>query len=586
MITHPATDARGVLFRGGPILTVDPRQPRADAVATRRGRIVAVGGERDCRRALGLATDPDEPPDPVNGVTIVDLGGRALLPGFVDAHLHPLAMCFFAQHLDVSAAGSMDDVLDALADRARTTPPGEWVVGLRVDQERLAERRLPTMAELDRVSAGQAVVCLARDGHTSVGNSIALAAAGIRADRADPPGGVFERDEEQRLTGVCRETATRLLLGAVPTPDLDQLHSLIRNVFDDLAANGITSVGLILQTDEEGPGGHAGALESRGMMFFADEIKLGTHTILCGEPQRAVDAHRSSDLHAPAKNRVVGGVKLFFDGTLGGRSACLHHPYADAPSENGWLTVDRDMAAARMEAVHLAGLQICVHAIGDAANALALDLFDDLLTRHPTDGAGPRHRIEHASVLDEVLVERFAELGLTAVVQPSFVRNEGPWLHERLGPERARHTHAYRSLLDAGVVLAGSSDAPIEDTDVLAGIAAAVTRHGFEPGQALTVDEAVAMYTRDAAAAQQREHLTGSITEGLRADFVVLSEDPTAVPPDRITDIEVCLTVVGGRPVYAADGLPPSIPDRSPGAGVALWAPANMLRRWNLSRSR
>jgi predicted amidohydrolase YtcJ len=548
MVSHPPTDDRGVLFRGGSIVTADPRQPRAEAVATHRGRIVAVGSESDCRRALHL--DPDEPGEPDNGVAVVDLGGGALLPGFCDAHMHPMAMCFYARNLDLSPARSIHDVLDALSDRAHATPPGEWVVGLNVDAEQLAERRFPTRDELDRVVADRAVVCLAHDGHTSVGNAIALAAAGIRANRDDPAGGAFERDSERRLTGVCRETATQLLLSAVPVPDLDEVRSTVRLIFDGLAGQGITSVSLILQTDAEGPGGFAGALESVGMMIFADDLLLGGHTILCGEPRRAIDARRSSDLHAPAKNRVVGGVKLFFDGTLGSRSACLHHPYADSPTERGWFTVEPRLAAARMETSHLAGLQICVHAQGDAANALALDLFEELMARHPVDGSGPRHRIEHASVLDETAAARFAELGVAAVVQPPFIRTDAPWVGERLGDDRLRRTYAFRDLLDAGVVLAGSSDAPVESTDVLAGIATAVDRAGFQEHQALTVEEAIAMYTRGGAMVQQREGVTGSITEGLRADLVVLSDDPTQVAPARIADLRVHLTVVGGRVVH------------------------------------
>lgn len=552
MTFHPANDARGVLYRGGSIFTADPARPRAEAVATRSGRILAVGSERDGRRALGLGPDDsDDPPSPGDRPVVVDLGGGALLPGFVDAHLHPMAMCFFASNLDLASATSIADVLDGLADRARVTAPGEWVIGLQISADQLAERRLPDIGELDDVGAGRAVVLVGRDGHSSIGNTVALAAAGIRGSRIDPPGGAFERDERGRLTGACRETATQVLLSAVPVPDIDQMKSSIQQVFSMLVGHGITSIGSILQTDDEGPGGRAGSLESVGMMIFAEDMVLGHHAILCGDPARAVDARTSSSLHQPHQNRVVGGVKLFLDGTLGGRSACLHRPYADAPHENGWLTIDPAVAAARMEAIHLAGLQVCVHAIGDAANSVALDLFADLLARHPvSDGQGPRHRIEHASVLDEAAAERFAALGVVAVVQPPFLRSEGAWLADRVGPERSPRTYAFRTLLDAGVTLAGSSDAPLESPDVLAGIAAAVTRHGFEPDQALTAAEAVTIYTRGGAYAQQREHLTGSLVEGHRADLVVLSQDPTAVAPDRIADIEVRLTVIGGGVVH------------------------------------
>jgi predicted amidohydrolase YtcJ len=465
-----------------------------------------------------------------------------------------MAMCFFARNLDLTSARSVADVLDGLSDRARVTVPGEWVLGVQVSAEQLAERRLPTIAELDAVGAGRPVVLLCRDGHSSMGSTVALAAAGIRGGRVDPPGGAFERDRHGRLTGVCRETATQVLLGpATPSPELhlDEMKSSIQQVFSMLVRHGITSIGSILQTDAEGLGGSAGALESVGMMIFADDLALGNHAILCGDPARAVDARNSSSLHQPESNRVVGGVKLFLDGTLGGRTAWLHGPYADAPDEQGWLILDPAVAAARMEAVHLAGLQICLHAIGDAANSIALDLFADLLARHPVaTGEGPRHRIEHASVIDDSAAERFAELGLVAVVQPSFITSECAWLTDRVGPERTGRVYAYRTLLDAGVVLAGSSDAPLGSPDVLAGIGAAVTRHGFEPAQALTPAEAVSMYTRGGALAQQREDVTGSLTEGLRADLVVLSDDPTAIAPAGIADIDVCLTVVGGGGVH------------------------------------
>ena len=554
MVQHPATDARGALYRGGPILTVDPRRPEAQALATRDGRIVAVGSEDDCRRALGLSENGDVARD---GPTVVDLGGRALLPGFVDAHLHPVAMCFYAYHLDLSPARSIADVLDALSDRAQETLPGEFVLGVKIAAEQLVERRMPNIAELDKVGAGRAVVLLARDGHTSMGNTVALAVAGIRGSREDPPGGSFDRDERGRLTGVCRETATRILLGAVPLPGLDALRAVTGDVFGGLAAHGITAISSVLQTDAEGPGGPAGELESVGMMIFVEDLWLGSHAVLGGQPARAIDARTSSSLHDPANNRVVGGVKLYLDGTLGARSACMHTPYADMPSEQGWLVLDPAVAAARMEAAHLAGLQVCIHAVGDAANEVALDLFADLAARYPdSSGTSPRHRIEHASVLDPASAGRFAELGVVAVVQPLSLRSEAEWLGERLGEERAPCTYPYRQLLDAGVVLAGSSDAPIEPPDVLAAITAAVTRHGFEPGQALTVAEAVEMYTVGGATAQQREHEAGRLVEGFRADLVVLSSDPTSVPPEKIADLEVGLTVVGGRVVHSDMSLP------------------------------
>lgn len=554
MVQHPATDARGVLYRGGPILTVDPRRPEVESVATRDGRIVAVGSEIDCRRALDLPPEGDRG---LVGPAVVDLGGRALLPGFVDAHLHPVGMCLHAHHLDLSEARSVADVLDALADRAQATPPGEFVLGLRVDPEHLAEKRFPDIAELDQVGAGRAVVLVARDGHTSMGNTVALAVAGIRGGREDPPGGAFQRDERGRLTGLCRETATRILLGSVPLPGLDALRTVTHEVFGDLAARGITSISSVLQTDAEGPGGSAGELESVGMMIFVEDLWLGNHAVLGGQPARAIDARTSSSLHDPARNRVVGGVKLYLDGTLASHSAALHRPYADRPGEVGWLVLDPAVASARMEAAHLAGFQVCVHASGDAAVDVALDLFADLAARYPdSSGTSPRHRIAHASVLDDGAAERCAELGVVAIAQPLALRNQNRWLADRLGDDRVDGAHALRRLQDAGVVLAASSYAPMEPPDVLGGITAAVTRHGFGVEQALTVAEALEMYTVGGAVAQQREHEAGRLVEGFRADLVVLSSDPTVVSPEKIADLEVGLTVVGGRVVHSDQTLP------------------------------
>jgi hypothetical protein len=517
------------LYAGGAIHTMDAAHPAAEAVATADGRVLAVGSLEDCRRALG-ARDHE----------VVDLAGGALVPGFIDAHLHPMAMCFFAMHLDLGAAASVDDVLDAVADAARGRG---FVLGLQVAEEQLAERRLPTRDELDRAAQGQPVVLLRRDGHTALGSSTALEAAGIRPDAADPPGGRFDRGADGRLTGLCREAAAQILLGAVPGPDLDSLRAAAAQVAGRLTAAGITSIGAILQTDAEGPGGETGALESVGFELLLQRFPQATHAILCGQVD-AVIAARGTGLHDPQAGRRIGGVKLFLDGTLGARTACLHEPYDDDATARGFLTLDLGDAARRIEAAHLAGLQVCVHAIGDAAVGQALELLAEVLARHPATGHG--HRIEHASVLDERSIDRFAALDVAAVVQPLFLRSEHGWLGDRLGGERLRRTYPFRSLLDAGALVAGSSDAPIEEPDVLAGIASAVTRHGIEPGEAITATEGLDLYTRAAALAQRRLDETGTITAGKRADLVVLADDPLRVSAASLTSITVERTVIGG----------------------------------------
>jgi predicted amidohydrolase YtcJ len=338
----------------------------------------------------------------------------------------------------------------------------------------------------------------------------------------------------------------------VPAPGIEELQEAAGRVFGRLSAAGITSIGAIVQTDAEGPAGSAGALERYGLELLLGDLPQATHTILCGQLDAVLDA-RDGPLHDPAAGRRVGGWKVFLDGTFGARTACLHQPYADAPDQQGMLTNDPAGVLARMEAAHLAGLQICVHAIGDAANSRALELFAELLARHPVATA-PGHRIEHASVLAPGDVERFAELGVMAAVQPLFLRSEHSWVGERLGADRTERVYPFRSLVAAGVVVAGSSDAPIEEPDPLAGVHAAVARFGVAPAEALTVEQALRLYTADAARAQRRDAETGAITVGKRADLVVLSADPRRVPVDQLAAVGVERTVVAGRTVH--DALP------------------------------
>lgn len=540
-----AHDDHGVLYRGGRIRTVDPAMPAAEAVATRSGIILAVGSEESCRSALGFTGTTTE--------GVVDLAGRALLPGFNDAHMELMVSCFFALHVDLSSATCLSDVLDALADRARATDPGDWVVGLRLSPDQLAEERLPTIAELDAVGAGRPLVVLLRDCHTSVGNTLALAGSGIRDRRPDPPGGRFGRDDHGHLTGECHEAASALLLGPIPIPDLEELRAAAKGLIADITAQGITSLGVVLQTDDEGPGGAARALETVGMMVLANEVPQGLHTLVYGNPAKVADLRRSSPLHHPGRNRIVGGVKLCQDGSLSTRTAYMHQPYVDRPGEQGFLTTDRSAMARRMEYAHRAGLQVCVRAVGDAAAAHALGLLAEVLELLPDDPTSPaHHRIEHLSMVDEQTPTLLADLNVAAVVQPSTLSRHGDLLARRLGAARWRQAFPFRTLVDAGVVVAGSSNHPMETTDVLTGIAAAVARPGFEKDEALTATQAIEMYTRSAAIAQRRDDVTGTITEGKRADLVVLSDDPAAVPPDEIAGIEVRQTVIGGQVVHRA----------------------------------
>jgi predicted amidohydrolase YtcJ len=309
---------------------------------------------------------------------------------------------------------------------------------------------------------------------------------------------------------------------------------------------------VVLQTDDEGPGGAAGSLESLAMQLLLDEVRFAPYSIPIGRSVDAAVALRGTALHDPAAGRRVGGFKIFADGTFGSCTACMRDPFSDRPGERGFMTLADGEILERMRAADAAGLQVCVHAIGDAAVERCVTLYEELLAERPR--RGHRHRIEHASLIPPEVIPRIARLGLCVSTQPLFLHSEKAWLGRRLGPERSRHVYPLRALVDAGVVVGGASDAPVESTDVLHAIACCVTREGFEPAQSLTPLEALRLFTRDAAYLQFEEGEKGTLAAGKRADLAVLSQDPLAVPADRIHQIRVLRTVASGQTVYSSAG--------------------------------
>ena len=540
----PAADA--VLYTNGKVVTLDPGHPHATALATSGDRIVAVGDEPACRAALRNAGARD--------VDHVDLQGRCVLPGFIDTHLHPIALVYFDMNADLRGVRSIAALQQVLRDAAARQAPGEWLVGLQLEEQDLVERRLPTRSEIDAACADRPVVLLKHDGHSSVGNSQALAAAAIDARTPDPPGGRIDRNADGTPSGACREAASQLLLSAVPSPSIERLRDTAHATFRRVAACGITSAGVVLQTDEEGPGGASGQLEWLAMQMLLDDAPFSPYAILVGRTVDAAIAARSTALHDPAAGRRVGGFKIFADGTFGSCTACMHEPFSDRPGERGFLTLSEDEILARMRAAHAAELQICVHAIGDAAVERCVALFEQLLRDQPR--ADHRHRIEHASIVAPALIPRIARLGLCVSTQPLFIHSEKTWLHRRLGGERARNVYPLRALVEAGVIVGGASDAPVESTDVLHAVQCCVTREGFETHQALSAEQALRLFTCDAAYLQFEENEKGSLAPGKRADLVVLSDDPLTVAPQQIAAIRVLRTVSGGRPVYDAEKGP------------------------------
>ena len=525
---------RGQLYFNSTVRTMDAARPLAEAIAVRDGKIVSVGNKNTCAGALGKGYEP------------VDLQGCTLLPGFIDTHLHPVLLIFFALNCDLGGAKSIGDLQHGLREALSNKSGDSWLVGLNFDEQNMREKRVPDRHDLDKISPDRPVVVIKHDGHSVFANTRAIEAACITASTQAPEAGIIEREADGYPSGAFREMAAQLILNAMPMPELEVLVDGARQTFNRLASLGLTSLGVVLQTGDEGTAGSAGAFDVPAMQLFLERCPQCLYSLLITSDINGLQGLKDGSLNSGA-NRL-GGVKLFADGTFGSGTAYMLSPFSDNPDKQGMLMHPPEELYRRMAAAHNGGWQVCIHAIGDAANDLCAELYARLFKEHPRKGC--RHRIEHASIMGEKTMLELSRLGIVVSSQPMFIHSEKDWLRRRLGAERCKFVYPFRSFLDAGIKLAGASDAPIESQDVIQAINCCVTREGFEPHQRISVGEAVRMYTLDAAYAQFEDGIKGSISPGKRADLVVLSKDPFKVKTDKIKDIKVIRTVVGGKVVY------------------------------------
>ena len=525
------------LYINGDIHTVDPKCPGPEALAVKGERIVAVGSADSCRAVLGKHYET------------VDLKGSCLLPGFIDTHLHPVLMVYYDMNVNLRGAASMDDLLTRFREAACNALPGEWIVGLDLDEQGFEDPKLPSRHDLDRCCPHNPAIAIKHDLHMIIANTRAIRAAGVSASTKDPEGGLIDRESDGYPAGPFREDASQLLITAVPMPELDALLTGAKSAFGKLAAHGITSVGAVLQTGEEGPAGKSGAFEIMAMSLLLEHAPVNLYGLLVAPDLEHFEAARQALLSSsPSGRHRIGGIKIFADGSFASCTAYMDEPFSDQPDKQGFLRHSEEEIYRCMASAHKAGLQIAVHAIGDAANRTCIDLYRRLLHENPKQDH--RHRLEHASVLTGDMLEDIARLGLVVSTQPLFIHSEKNWLTKRLGRKRVKRTYPFRSILDAGIKLAGASDAPVESVDVLHAIQCCVTREGFEPQEGITPAEAIRMYTLDAAYAQFEEGEKGSLTAGKRADIVILSDNPLSVAPERIRDIRIEQTICGGKVTY------------------------------------
>ena len=528
-----------LIFVNGRVHTVDSSNSMAEAVAVSGGRIVAVGSTDSIRPLAGP------------GTRVVDLAGRSLAPGFIDAHCHIGGLGGSFQAIDCKAPGmgSIRAFAEAVRQRAATQPPGTWIRGRGYDQTRVVEQRHPNRFDFDTVAPDHPVVFTRTCGHIAVGNSKALELAGITDTTPDPAGGRYDRDGGRNL-GVCYENAQGPLQRAAQLSPPEVRENILAAQAAYLKAGG-TSVH------------DAGGVVGPGFVQIQDlheegKLRLRVYAFgtdgLGGRPGTALV---QSGVHTGfGDDRLrIGAYKVITDGSTSGPTGATREPYASNSDDSGILYWQQHELEDMTEAAHRAGFQVTVHAVGDRAIENYLDAISRAMAAFPRDNL--RHRIEHCAILAPDLRPRVRGLGIIPAMQPAFFWEFGDGYIVNYGRERADWFFPVKSMLDMGVVVAGSSDSPVTDHRPLFGIEQAITRatNGGDccgPDERVDLATALRLHTINGAYASFEEQKKGSIEIGKLADLVVLSEDLARVPVTELRDLPVAMTVVGGEIEYEA----------------------------------
>ncbi|AGP41767.1 amidohydrolase [Sorangium cellulosum] len=520
-----------LVITAGVVRTLDPRSPLAEAVAVRGERIVFVGSAADAKAFVGPAT------------RVVELPGRAVVPGLVDGHAHLYGLGVALETPSVRGARSAEAAAAVVAEAAKARPRGEWITGRGWDQNLWPGAAFPTHAPLDAAAPEHPVALRRVDGHALWANAAAMRAAGVGRGAQDPPGGRILRDAAGEPTGVFIDSAMDLVEAKIPADPPAVRERRILRAAEEALSSGLTGVHEMGIDDE--------TVAVYRALAAAGRLPIRVHAYLAGAGRLEGLRERAPDADAAGTAMfVLRGVKLFADGALGSRGAALLEPYADEPSTSGLLLMDREALARAARLVADAGFQLAVHAIGDRANRAVLDAFEAL---GPGRAAALRFRVEHAQIVSPDDLPRFAALGAIASVQPTHATSDMPWAPARLGARRLKGAYAWHSLLASGARVVFGSDFPVEEPSPLLGIYAAVTRQdlsgqppgGWMPEERLDLDEALLAFTAAPAYAAWAEGQRGRIAEGYVADLTVLGRD---LSPDRsLVDTPIDMVVVGGR---------------------------------------
>jgi predicted amidohydrolase YtcJ len=544
----PSVQPATLVVTNGKVVTVEPGQADARAVAVAGDRIVAVGNEDEIKRYVGTGTQ------------VIDAAGQLVIPGFVEGHGHFTGVGEAQLVLKLATAQTWGDILAMVETAAKAVKPGQWIYGRGWHQEKWktppspSVEGFPTEASLSRVSPANPVMLTHASGHASFVNALAMQLSGVSRTTKNPEGGEILKDAKGNPTGLLRETASRLIKrgAGAPAPTDEERRQHDRRVLE-LAAKEALSKGITSFQD-------AGtSFETIDLMkAMADEGKLGIRLwvmVRAGVKQEAQKLAQYRMVDYANGHLTVRAIKRSIDGALGSRGAWLLEPYADKPDSTGLNTtpVDEIREVADLAMQH--GYQLCVHAIGDRANRETLNIFEESFKANP-DKKDVRWRVEHAQHLHPADIPRFGALGVIASMEGVHCTSDAPYVLARLGPKRAEEgAYVWQKLMKSGAVVTNGTDAPVEDVDPIASYYATVSRKlkdgsVFYPDQRMSRMEALNSYTLNGAFAAFEESSRGSLKAGKYADMVVLSKDILTIPEDDIPATQVVYTIVGGKVLY------------------------------------
>jgi len=534
-----AAEMADTIFINGNVYTVNEKQPRAEAVAVNRDRIIFVGSNDEAKK--------------FRSKKVVDLAGKTVVPGLTDSHCHIFGIGEREMKLNLADTNTLEDFLAKVKERAAKTEPGRWITGRGWIETFWKPPHFPTRADLDKIAPDNPVFLTRADGHAAVANSAALKIANIDKETPNPFGGqILKTDDEPN--GVLLDNAMDLVAKNIPPPtEAEREQALLLGVDREVKLGWC---------EIQNAGSEMSDQEIIRRAYATGKIRLRMINAAYG-PGEAANAllKNGATLNAFDHRFSQRTIKVIFDGALGSRGAALLAPYSDKPDTSGFLTQKPEELRPMFKEALRRGIQVETHAIGDRANRLILDLYEEAMVSFLGDkyaAPSPRWRVEHAQILTEQDIPRFAKLGVIASMQPSHAISDLFFAPARLGMDRLRGAYAWNSLLKSGAIICGGSDAPVERGEPMIEFYAAVTRkstngeshEGWHPEEAVSREQALKMFTINAAYAAFEENDKGSIEVGKLADFTVLSHDLMKIPPAEILNTRCEMTVIGGEIVF------------------------------------